>query len=45
MTLYSDVMEPASHAVRFVLAEKAINVDIVTLIHFCNNYHDYHDKE
>ena len=29
MTLYSDVMEPASHAVRFVLAEKAINVDIV----------------
>ena len=26
MTLYSDVMEPASHAVRFVLAEKAINV-------------------
>jgi len=29
MTLYSDAMEPASHAVRFVLAEKAINVDIV----------------
>ena len=31
MTLYSDVMEPASHAVRFVLAEKAINVDIVNV--------------
>jgi stringent starvation protein A len=31
MTLYSDVMEPASHAVRFVLAEKAINVDIVSV--------------
>jgi RNA polymerase-associated protein len=29
MTLYSDVQDPASHAVRFVLAEKAINVDIV----------------
>ena len=31
MTLYSDVMEPASHAVRFVLAEKAITVDIVNV--------------
>ncbi|MEM7504756.1 MAG: glutathione S-transferase N-terminal domain-containing protein [Pseudomonadota bacterium] len=31
MTLYSDVMEPASHAVRFVLAEKAINVDIINV--------------
>lgn len=31
MTLYSDVMEPASHAVRFVLAEKAISVDIVNV--------------
>ena len=29
MTLYSDERDPASHAVRFVLAEKAINVDIV----------------
>lgn len=27
--LYSDPMDPASHAVRFVLAEKAINIDIV----------------
>lgn len=29
MTLYSDERDPASHAVRFVLAEKAINVEIV----------------
>lgn len=29
MSLYSDVLDPASHAVRFVLAEKAINVDII----------------
>ena len=29
MTLYSDERDPASHAVRFVLAEKAINVDVV----------------
>ena len=28
MSLYSDVLDPASHAVRFVLAEKAINVEI-----------------
>jgi RNA polymerase-associated protein len=28
MTLYSDPVDPASHAVRFVLAEKAINVEI-----------------
>ena len=28
MSLYSDVTDPACHAVRFVLAEKAINVDI-----------------
>jgi RNA polymerase-associated protein len=28
MTLYSDVIDPSSHAVRFVLAEKAINVEI-----------------
>ncbi len=28
MTFYSDPADPASHAVRFVLAEKAINVDI-----------------
>ena len=28
MTLYSDAVDPASHAVRFVLAEKAINVEI-----------------
>jgi len=28
MTFYSDPTDPASHAVRFVLAEKAINVDI-----------------
>ena len=28
MTLYSDSLDPASHAVRFVLAEKAINVEI-----------------
>ncbi len=28
MSLYSDATHPASHAVRFVLAEKAINVEI-----------------
>ena len=28
MSLYSDALDPASHAVRFVLAEKAINVEI-----------------
>ncbi len=28
ITLYSDAVDPASHAVRFVLAEKAINVEI-----------------
>ena len=28
MTLYSDAVDSASHAVRFVLAEKAINVEI-----------------
>jgi len=28
MSLYSDALGPASHAVRFVLAEKAINVEI-----------------
>ena len=28
MTLYSDALDPSSHAVRFVLAEKAINVEI-----------------
>ncbi len=28
MSLYSDPTDPASHAVRFVLAEKAINVEI-----------------
>lgn len=28
MTLYSDAVDPSSHAVRFVLAEKAINVEI-----------------
>ena len=28
MSLYSDLTDPASHAVRFVLAEKAINVEI-----------------
>ncbi len=28
MSLYSDPLDPASHAVRFVLAEKAINVEI-----------------
>ena len=31
MTLYSDAVDPASHAVRFVLAEKAINVEIHTV--------------
>ena len=29
MSLYSDLSDPASHAVRFVLAEKAINVEIM----------------
>jgi RNA polymerase-associated protein len=29
MSLYSDETDPASHAVRFVLAEKAINVEIM----------------
>jgi len=28
MSLYSEITDPASHAVRFVLAEKAINVEI-----------------
>jgi len=28
MSLYSDPADPSSHAVRFVLAEKAINVEI-----------------
>ena len=28
MSLYSDASDPSSHAVRFVLAEKAINVEI-----------------
>ncbi len=28
MTFYSDATDPSSHAVRFVLAEKAINVDV-----------------
>ncbi len=28
MSLYSDALDPSSHAVRFVLAEKAINVEI-----------------
>jgi RNA polymerase-associated protein len=28
MTLYSDATDPSSHAVRFVLAEKAINVEV-----------------
>jgi len=28
MSLYSDAADPSSHAVRFVLAEKAINVEI-----------------
>ena len=32
MTLYSDAVDPASHAVRFVLAEKAINVEIHTVM-------------
>ena len=29
MSLYSDPLDPTSHAVRFVLAEKAINVEIM----------------
>jgi len=35
MSLYSEATGPASHAVRFVLAEKAINVEI----------HNVHDEE
>jgi RNA polymerase-associated protein len=31
MTLYSDAVDAASHAVRFVLSEKAINVEIHTV--------------
>ena len=31
MSLYSNPTDPASHAVRFVLAEKAINVDIMNV--------------
>ena len=31
ITLYSDAIDPASHAVRFVLSEKAINVEIHTV--------------
>jgi RNA polymerase-associated protein len=31
MTFYSDTTDPLGHAVRFVLAEKAINVDIVNV--------------
>ena len=33
MSLYSDALDPASHAVRFVLAEKAINVEINHVTH------------
>ena len=33
MSLYSDATDPASHAVRFVLAEKAINVEIQNVTH------------
>ena len=33
VSLYSDALDPASHAVRFVLAEKAINVDINHVTH------------
>nr|VFK11795.1 MAG: RNA polymerase-associated protein [Candidatus Kentron sp. LPFa]VFK67896.1 MAG: RNA polymerase-associated protein [Candidatus Kentron sp. UNK]VFK73186.1 MAG: RNA polymerase-associated protein [Candidatus Kentron sp. UNK] len=32
MTLYSDAVCPVSHAVRFVLAEKAINVEIHNIV-------------
>jgi RNA polymerase-associated protein len=32
MSLYSDALGPASHAVRFVLAEKAINVEIHSVL-------------
>ncbi|NKC16153.1 MAG: stringent starvation protein A [Gammaproteobacteria bacterium] len=32
MTLYSNERDPASHAVRFVLAEKAVNVDVVHVL-------------
>jgi len=32
MSLYSDAMCPVSHAVRFVLAEKAINVEIHNIV-------------
>lgn len=31
MTFYSDPLDPASHAVRFVLAEKAINVEVLSV--------------
>lgn len=31
MTFYSDPTDPACHAVRFVLEEKAINVDVVSV--------------
>ena len=31
MSLYSDATDPSSHAVRFVLAEKAINVEILNV--------------
>ncbi len=31
MSLYSDATDPSSHAVRFVLAEKAINVEILNI--------------
>jgi RNA polymerase-associated protein len=31
MTFYSDPTDPACHAVRFVLAEKAINVEVVSV--------------
>ena len=32
MSLYSDAIDPSSHAVRFVLAEKAINVEIQNIV-------------
>lgn len=32
MSLYSDALDPPSHAVRFVLAEKAINVEIQNIL-------------
>ncbi len=31
MTFYSDATDPSSHAVRFVLAEKAINVEVISV--------------